>query len=161
MRGANRLYRHVRPLIAAVFYYSGLVPLARWYVRLRRQHLIILTYHRAAGGNLRRHFLYLRRHYRVLPLETALEELYAPSNGRPGFRDRRTPLVITFDDGYRDNYTHAYALANELAVPITIFLLPGYVADGHRFHWLEGNYLANHAADNLRLRLKKPARARS
>ena len=75
-------------VVAACFYYSGLIKLARWWRQHRGQRLIILTYHRAAGGDLRRHLLYLRRHYRMLHLEEALKELYtAPLDGKQR-RDR-------------------------------------------------------------------------
>src|SRR5438067_4891813 len=101
----------------------------KW-LRHKGGHLVILNYHRASGGDLRRHLLYLRRHYRMLHLEEALEELYT-SKPTERMCDRRTPLVLTFDDGYRDNYTHAFALARELRVPLTIFLVPGYVESGY------------------------------
>lgn len=130
---------------AACFYYTGLVGLARWWRRRSRPHLIILNYHRASGGQLERHLLYLRRHYRMLHLEEALEELYAAPTERKRKQDRRTPLVLTFDDGYHDNYTHAFALARKLEVPITIFLIPGYIESGASFWWLEGQRLANAA----------------
>ena len=51
---------------------------------------------------------------------------------------------MTFDDGYHDNYTHAFALARELEMPITIFLIPGYIASGNRFWWFESDYLLKH-----------------
>src|SRR5881275_2107020 len=126
---------------AACFYYSGLVKLARWWGQRSGRRLIILTYHRASGGDLRNHLLYLRRHYRMLHLEEALEELYTPLQEGTKPRDRRTPLVLTFDDGYRDNYTHAFALARELQVPITVFLILGYVESGDYFWWQEGQRL--------------------
>ena len=112
---------------------------------MRRQgpRLIILTYHTASQGELRRHLLYLRRHYRLLHLDDALEELFSPSK-QPA-TDRRTPLAITFDDGYYDSYTHAFSLVSELQVPITIFLVPGYIETGNQFWWLEPDYLAAHA----------------
>jgi peptidoglycan/xylan/chitin deacetylase (PgdA/CDA1 family) len=53
--------------------------------------------------------------------------------------------VLTFDDGYRDNYTYGFRLARELQVPITIFLIPGYIESGERFWWLEAKRLAYHA----------------
>ena len=145
--------RRVEMLIAACFHYSGLLKLVRWWTEKSGQRLVILNYHCAAGGDyyhtmggdLRRHLLYLRRHYRLLHLETALEELYAPQNNGPGRRERRTPLVLTFDDGYRDNYTHALALVRELHVPITVFLVPGYIESGRRFWWMEGDQLVAHA----------------
>jgi peptidoglycan/xylan/chitin deacetylase (PgdA/CDA1 family) len=132
-------------LVAACFYYSGLVGIARWLLRCSGRRLIILNYHRARGGDLRRHLLYLRRHYRMLHLEEALEELSSSNASCKQGRDRRPPLVLTFDDGYHDNYTHAFALACELEVPITIFLIPGYVESGDYFWWGESHRLVRRA----------------
>jgi peptidoglycan/xylan/chitin deacetylase (PgdA/CDA1 family) len=129
--------------VAACFYYSGLVSFARWWKRRSGPCLIILNYHRASGGDLQRHLLYLRRHYRMVHLEEALEELYASAGESKKGRDQHIPLVLTFDDGYHDNYTHAYALACELHVPISIFLIPGYVESGDYFWWLEGQRLVH------------------
>jgi glycosyltransferase involved in cell wall biosynthesis/peptidoglycan/xylan/chitin deacetylase (PgdA/CDA1 family) len=46
-------------------------------------------------------------------------------------RDRRPvpvgAVVITFDDGYRDNYTHAYPVLKQQNIPVTIFLVSGYI----------------------------------
>ena len=122
----------------------GLLALGRSLLR-RSQRLIIINYHRASGGDLRRQFLYLRKHYRVMHLEEALEELYASDGGKKPKRDKRTPVVLAFDDGYRDNYTHAFPLAKELQVPISIFLIPEYVGSEKRFWWLEGKELVQHA----------------
>lgn len=136
--------RRIEIFIAACFYYSGLVKLVLWRKQHSRPSLVILNYHRAAGGDLRAHLLHLRRHYRLLPLETALEELYTSCKKGPQRGDRRVPLVLTFDDGYRDNYTCAFALAQELQVPLTIFLIPGYIESGSRFWWHEADYLVFH-----------------
>src|SRR5205823_1425929 len=81
----------------------------------------------------------------ILHLETALEELYALGDKRKRVRDRRIPLVLTFDDGYHDNYSYGFALARELQVPITIFLIPGYIESGNCFWWLEGDRLVSGA----------------
>src|SRR5437879_4325576 len=140
--------KRVLTFIAACLYYTEVVKLALWSAQRSGQRLIILNYHRASGGNLRRHLLYLRHHYRILPLEAALEELYKPLDERKRMRDRRTMLVLTFDDGYRDNYTHGFALAQELQVPITIFLIPGYIESGGHFWWLEPDRLVRHARRN-------------
>ena len=61
-------------IAAAFFYYSGLVALARWLKRHSDPCLIVLNYHSAVGGDLRKHLSYLRRHYRMLHLEEGLEE---------------------------------------------------------------------------------------
>ncbi len=104
-----------------------------------------MNYHRAAGGDLRRHLLYLRRHYRLLHAEAGLEELYVARKEKQRSADIRTLLVLTFDDGYRDNYTHGFALAQELEVPFTIYLIPGYVESCAYFWWGEGERLVQRA----------------
>ena len=137
------LFKRLETFVAACFYYSGLVQLVRGWKQQAGSALVILNYHRADGGDLRRHLLYLCRHYRVLHLEEALEELYTPYKKKHRQRDKRTPLVLTFDDGYYDNYTYGFKLADELRLPLTIFLIPGYIENGHRFWWEEGKYLAS------------------
>ncbi|MBV9691378.1 MAG: polysaccharide deacetylase family protein, partial [Ktedonobacteraceae bacterium] len=132
--------------VAGCLYYSGLIGVSRWLMQHSGKKLIILNYHRASSGDLRCHMLYLRRHYRMLHLQEALEELFSSSNNTRC--DRRTPLVLTFDDGYHDNYTHAFALACELRVPITVFLIPGYVESGACFWWGEKRRLLRHAQVN-------------
>ncbi len=133
------LLKRLEILVGACFYYSGLVGLARFCTRRSGQKLIILCHHRASGGYLWEQLLYLRRHYRLLHLEAALEELYQPpAKQERRTRDNRTLLVVAFDDGYQDNYTTAFRLARELEIPITIFLVPPYLENGRAFSWLAG-----------------------
>ncbi|MBV9228628.1 MAG: polysaccharide deacetylase family protein [Chloroflexi bacterium] len=136
----------IRLILAALFYYCGLTKLAVWWKQHTGQHLIILNYHEAKGENLRHQLLYLRHHYRIMHLEEALEEFYASPEEQRRRRkgDRRTPLVLTFDDGYLDNYTYGLQLARELQVPFTVFLIPGYTESGACFWWLAADYLVNH-----------------
>src|SRR5436305_9231188 len=54
-------------------------------------------------------------------------------------------MVLAFDDGYHDTYPPAFALARALQVPITIFLILGYIQSGEHFWWLEGKRLAQQA----------------
>jgi peptidoglycan/xylan/chitin deacetylase (PgdA/CDA1 family) len=139
-----RIYQAFLTLVAACFSFSGFVPLMRW-ARQRGRHVVILNYHRAATGDLRAHLCYLRRHYRIMPLDDALEELYTPTSQANGRRDRRTPLVLTFDDGYYDNYSHAAKFAAELHTPITLFLVPGSMETRQRFWWNEADALVRDA----------------
>jgi len=60
-------------------------------------------------------------------------------------RDRRAAVALTFDDGYRDTCLHAAALAREMRLPITIFLIAAYVENGRRFWWHEAARLAEAA----------------
>ena len=137
----------VRIFVAACFYYSGLVKLVHWLKQHSGQHqpLIILNYHRATGKNLRQQMHFLHRYYRILHLEAALEELYTEHLVGTQAADKRMPLVLTFDDGYHDNYTYGFKLVRELNIPITIFLIPGYIESGEHFWWLEGRRLVKRA----------------
>ncbi len=137
--------RRILIALAAFLYYSGLVGIARWWTRRAQARLVILNYHRASGGDLRGHLQYLRRYYRVMHIEAALEELYAARKEQRHTSSGKTVVAVTFDDGYRDNYTHGFALACELQTPMTIYLVPGYIENGQRFWWFEGKRLVQSA----------------
>lgn len=164
----SKIRECVRICLGAVFYYSGLVRLVLWWRRRSDPYLVILNYHRVAGGNLRKQMRYLNRHYRILDLDTALNELYADgssasSQGVRKKRDPRSPLVLTFDDGYLDSYTHALRCAQELEVPIAVFPIPAYIDNGATFWWLAPPYLVDHTPlesvtlDGRQYQLTRPA----
>lgn len=128
----------LRFFFAACCYYSGLVRLAIWWQQRHGPYLAVLNYHRA-GKQIPNQVRYLRKHYRIMHLEEALEELYS---GKQNTRDTRPMLALTFDDGYLDNYVEGLKSVRELQVPITIFLIPGYIESGACFWWLAPEYLA-------------------
>ncbi len=90
--------------------------------------LIVLAYHRVGdahdfvsrgmGGSgipvnrFARQMEFLKRHYRVRTLSDAVTD--PPENGQ-------TQVVVTFDDGYKDNHTHAWPVLRGLGLPATIF----------------------------------------
>jgi peptidoglycan/xylan/chitin deacetylase (PgdA/CDA1 family) len=50
--------------------------------------------------------------------------------------DDRAPFVsFTLDDGYADNYTHAFPVFREHGVPFTIYLCPGLLEERTRHWW--------------------------
>lgn len=57
-------------------------------------------------------------------------------------------VAITFDDGYRDNLTHAYPVLKRLGLPFTIFVTPGFVRSGDD-SYLTGAQLHRLAEDPL------------
>jgi glycosyltransferase involved in cell wall biosynthesis len=74
-----------------------------------------------------RHMRFLADHYDVVPMARIVACLEA---GEP-FPPRA--VAITFDDGYRDNYTIAYPILRRLGLPATLYVTADAVGDGWRF----------------------------
>jgi peptidoglycan/xylan/chitin deacetylase (PgdA/CDA1 family) len=72
---------------------------------------------------------YLVRHYTVISLEELVNSIYEnkpfPSNA----------AVITFDDGYKDNYRYAFPIIKKYGVPASIFLTTGPMESGELLWW--------------------------
>lgn len=47
----------------------------------------------------------------------------------------RKPILLTFDDGYLDNYTEAYPVLKEHGFQATFFISTNYIADGRHITW--------------------------
>lgn len=63
---------------------------------------------------------YLKTHFSVIDLSEAVQQI------KNGTIDRPT-AVITFDDGFQNNYDIAYPILREAGLPATIFLTTGVV----------------------------------
>ncbi|MBO0797383.1 MAG: polysaccharide deacetylase family protein [Blastocatellia bacterium] len=70
---------------------------------------------------------YISKHYNCIALPDAVEGLAdgTLSNGT---------LIVTFDDGYRDNLVHALPVLERYGVPATIFVTTGFI-DGTCLPW--------------------------
>jgi len=109
--------------------------------RRTRPHALILLYHRidqprvdpwnlcVSRENFRAHLDVLRGLCEFVPL-SAIPDLI--SAGRP---QARTPVAITFDDGYLDNLTNALPELRAAGAPATIFLATGWIGRPQGFWW--------------------------
>lgn len=59
-------------------------------------------------------------------------------------------VCLTFDDGYRDNYTLAYPMLKRLGVPFTVYVTTGLIDNKQELWWYPGEHLGL-STDELRL----------
>jgi peptidoglycan/xylan/chitin deacetylase (PgdA/CDA1 family) len=118
--------------IAAVAYRTRLITLAARVAGVGRRRVPILIYHRVNNERdpyfpslptavFERHMAYVARAYRVLPLDEVVERLARGESLPPN------ALAMTFDDGYRDNLTHAAPILARHRLPATVFLATGFI----------------------------------
>jgi peptidoglycan/xylan/chitin deacetylase (PgdA/CDA1 family) len=130
-----RLRRHPAAIeLAARLLCAAGVPVLA--ARRQRNKLAILMFHGIEAkplsppcshvldvATLRRELKFVRRHFRVLPLEEALERL------RVGTLPDRA-VALTFDDGTRNLATHAAPVLRSLRLPAAVFLATGPMGTG-------------------------------
>lgn len=76
-------------------------------------------------ANFEQHMRYLKKNYNILRFE---------DDWRGVDRDS---VVVTFDDGYLDNYENAIPILNELEIPATIFISTSCLKGDREFWWDE------------------------
>lgn len=123
---------------------SNTLPLARSF--WGRRSLTVLAYHRitdpqqpgfdtfapnvsATPANFAAQMNYVAQHFNVVSMEEVVAWL---QNGR--FLPPN-PLLITFDDGYRDNLTEAFPILHQRQLPATIFLATSHIGRNNPFFW--------------------------
>lgn len=163
----------IRKLAVSMGYRLGLIRAAtrlgdRWSIRRNRtlpslerrreEGFLVLIYHRIDDGDsdfriettpvalFDRQMGYLARHFRVLALDEILRRL---GDG--------TPLpsrcaAVTFDDGYEDNYLHAFPVLKRYRIPATLFLAVGSIDTGKAL-WFDRVLRAFEGTNRTRLEL--------
>jgi peptidoglycan/xylan/chitin deacetylase (PgdA/CDA1 family) len=141
--------RHIRDAAAAAMYHLGLWRLCRAIrgALLGKTAVCCLGLHRVLtdhdfqrSNSLRQIVIreetfaslleYLRANLQLVSLGQLLD-------GKPGNAAASQPIcLLTFDDGWKDNYTTAFPLLKKYEIPATIFLVTHLVETGRRF-WVE------------------------
>jgi peptidoglycan/xylan/chitin deacetylase (PgdA/CDA1 family) len=116
--------KSVRWAVVSVMTYSGAVFL--WNLLHQGPTARILVYHKISNNPLdpfsvsprdfEAQVRFLSQAYRVISLEELIAHIRAgdiPSNA----------VAITLDDGFKDNYTHAYPILKRYRVPATLFVI--------------------------------------
>ena len=137
--------RYIKYLTAHLLYITGLLSL--WSKIKLRNKAIILMYHRVLSKKeilenysqdgivvkcetFEKHMKYIKNNFKILSLLEFIEHF-----------QKRIPFetkscLITFDDGWKDNFQNAYPLLKEIGIPAVIFLTTDFVGTKEQF-WQE------------------------
>jgi len=130
----------IKIFLSIVFYYLGLVAIIR--NLFGQKGIRILAYHKIDNNefddlnmsisvsDFEVQIKYLSKYYHVLSL---LDYVRSIQNRK---KIKKNTVVITFDDGYKDNYTNAFPIIKKYHVPITIFLTVTPISTGQSL-WYE------------------------
>lgn len=113
-----------------------ILPFLRFQRKLtNKQTFVILCYHRihertnvfydqnisATPKEFKKQMLYIKKHFNVI----SLNQLIDCSHGK--YTLKPNSVMITFDDGYKDNALYAFPVLEELSMPATVFLTTGFI----------------------------------
>lgn len=157
--------------LAEVFVKTQIIDLFRKFVKRQRCDLRILAYHRIVEINDESKFDFDAELISATPSDFKwqmehLKQFYNPIT----FADvidcmeegRDLPeraVIITFDDGFDDNYHQAFPILQELKIPATFFISTGYIGQSKTFWFdrvvflLKKSTLENLSLDNNRLQV--------
>jgi len=131
-------------MLAKTFCALPRVAIRNWKRRIDGTFPVTILFHHVVTDRRHRlgisteHFLnhvqFLQKHYDVVSLTQAIEML---KNGAV----KHPTVVLTFDDGYRDNFVNLRAVVEETGVPVTMFVSSDHIQHGREFkHDVEHGY---------------------
>ena len=140
---SGRVVHVLKSVFAVLFVYSGAFGLLR---RLQGPRILVLAYHRVTPDEQLAQCAYPAMHVSVETFRQQIEavqahwdvaslpRLQAVLDGHETLRG--TMALVTFDDGYRDNFLHAMPVLSRLGCPATFFLSYAFVEAREAF-WFD------------------------
>ena len=129
-----KIYWFIGAILSFFTYFSGLILIYNAVRKklISRSRAVILTYHRIRDDaedseisvkikNFENQIQHLKKNFDIIPLQ---ELIRCIENRFPITNDS---AVITFDDGYKDNYQNAYPVLKKNNLPGTIFLISSLI----------------------------------
>jgi len=129
---AIRIKYLIRVLLGGLFFYAGLFHILRFFNNILGKRVTIITYHRITDGKsdeieaslpflftsqgiFEKQLLFMKKRYKIIRTKD-LNEL------RTNAKYPWNCLIITFDDGYEDNFRNAYKTLTKMGLPATFFI---------------------------------------
>lgn len=142
--GAKQIHKYyfkkTFKILASYFlYYSGCL----WFYKVffQKGQINILVYHNIdtikiknleieqIPENFKSQMKYLKKKYTVFSMEGFCEYR------KQGRKFPKNSVMITFDDGYENNYSKAYPILNQLKIPATIFVSCDFIENKNVFYY--------------------------
>jgi len=145
MKNIKKIIKNrIKIFVYLILFYSGLLDVfLAFYKKSNKGHsAIILFYHRFQKGgkptlpdrlNIKsfdRHLSYIKKRYEVITLDECVQTL----KNRTDFS--KPSVVITIDDGFKDNYLYAFPILKKYGLRATFFLTTGYIGSDTLFAWM-------------------------
>lgn len=127
----------LKRVLKVIYLYSGFVQVRDIILKLRHESLItVLAYHRVDNSEddvnavsiemFDKQMAYLKENYRVITVAELLNIMEKRGN-------RGRAVLITFDDGYKDNFTNAVPILKKYGLPAVFFISSGIVGTDRFF----------------------------
>lgn len=136
LRLKYRIAWYILAVISFLLFYSGILPLYIYLLRkvLKKHKAIVLMYHRIGKSNdtpdmtvsvknFESQIAYLKNNYKIISLD-AMVDAYQCNK-----KFDIDTVTITFDDGFKDNYTHAYPVLKKNNIPAAVFVANCFIGD--------------------------------
>jgi peptidoglycan/xylan/chitin deacetylase (PgdA/CDA1 family) len=160
-RNGKLLQYHLGQLALILMRWIGLIRLLQFF---RRNQIVILTVHgvmdqldnpswkplkpRLSRNELEKYLKILSKHYHFVSILDAVDMIQGHKPVQP------YSLVLTFDDGYRNNFTHALPILRRYSIPATFFIPTGFVDNPRPFCSDRLDYaVQNSSVDGRELRI--------
>lgn len=122
----------IKRWFGGIFFYAGIFHLVRFFNNVRGRRITIVTYHRVTDRRIsereaslpflftsqqvfEKQLLFIKKRYNVITFEELMK--WEKNGKRPW-----NCLIITFDDGYEDNFRSAYPSLDKMNLPATFFI---------------------------------------
>jgi len=142
----------LKRLVVCLMWWTGVIKLCRY---IHRNKIVIWAIHgvmddrdsppwkplrtQLSRKKLDEYLRFLSKHYDFVSLAEAVEMLQGRKPMQP------YSMVFTFDDGYRNNLTHALPILRRYGAPATFFISSGYAGNPRPFWFDRLDYALQHA----------------
>jgi len=136
--------KHIKSVVCFVLYYSGLLNfiIYLWKIFKKKHVAVILFYHGFKNQkdwflspkmnieSFEKQMRYIRNRYNIITVDDLVDSV------KNGNDFDRPSIIISFDDGYRDNYDLAFKILEKNNIPAVIFLTTGLI-ESLNAPWIE------------------------